>query len=76
MPALQNATTRHPGLVKLDVDAGEVGDRVQAFTRALGLTFVVVLDPSNDIRNHYSVRVFHTKVWIDAAGIAKARQTD
>jgi thiol-disulfide isomerase/thioredoxin len=73
MPALQSAAARHSVLAVLAVDAGESADDVLAYTRGLGLSFHVVLDPASAIRDRYGVRVFPTTVWVDPAGIARVK---
>lgn len=71
MPAFQAAYTDQPGddFVVLAVNVGEPAEKVQGFVNEFGLTFPVVLDPSEEIANVYGVEGLPVTFWVDSEGI-------
>lgn len=70
MPAIEDRykTFRESGLTVLAVNLAEPEAEVRAFVERLGLTFTILMDPSETVFDLYRVRGYPTTFIIDRAG--------
>jgi peroxiredoxin len=70
MPAIQDRyeTFKDSGLTVLAVNLAEPEADVRAFVERLGLTFTILLDPSETVFDLYRVRGYPTTFLVDRAG--------
>ncbi len=70
MPAIQQRfeTFQGSGLSVLAVNLAEPADAVRAFINRLGLTFTILLDPSETVFDLYRVRGYPTTFIVDREG--------
>ena len=71
MPAIQDRykTFHEQGLTVLAVNLAEAAADVRAFVERLGLTFTILMDPSETVFNQYRVQGYPTSFFIDRQGV-------
>lgn len=75
IPALQAAYQHYAGqgVVVLGIDVREEATTVQAFASAMGMQFPILLDTDGAVADRYKVQGIPTTVFVDAAGVVRAR---
>ena len=74
MPLLQRTYDAHEqeGLAVLGVSVGDSSKAVQAYIRALGISFPIGLDSDQQVSRRYRVFGLPTSIFIDREGLIKA----
>ena len=74
MPNLQKIYEEHDKQFEiLAVNAGESEFTVKQFAKAIGIDFLVLLDPDFDIQSRYKIRGYPTTFVLDADGVVQAQ---
>ncbi len=74
MPTLNTYYQAHQkdGLVILGINAGETRDQAAAFAQAHGLTFPILLDPTEKLEDAAHINDFPTSILVGRDGLVKA----
>lgn len=75
IPALQAAFQQYAGqgVAVLGIDVREEATTVQAFASAMGMQFPILLDTDGTVADRYKVQGIPTTVFVDSAGMVRAR---
>lgn len=72
IPHFQDAAQKYNGqAVIIGIDQGELQSQVTDFANQFGVTYPMLLDPSNDVNRQYQVRALPTTIFIDANGVVR-----